>query len=202
MVRALPASTAKSGCAARTRAANSATLEMAASSAGPGSARRSGTGSGWTCSSCSPGTCSGARLVTRTRISGQRCSRPASSSAASSRCSKLSRTSSAPHRRRYRHKVTGSGCAPASRNPSGRATAGKNWPGSRTGAKSTNTAPGSPRTTSRASRVLPDPPAPTNVSRRPPASNTRAPASSRSRPIRGVNGTGKSPAGSSPTHSG
>ena len=73
---------AKSGCTARARSTNSATAAYCDSSSPAATARGSGSASGGTGNSCSPRSCSGARLVTSTFSPGTAASSSATSGAA------------------------------------------------------------------------------------------------------------------------
>ena len=89
---AFRSSTAKPGTAAAARSANSRTDSHAATDSGVVSASSCGTASGGTGHSCSPDTRRGERLLTRMRRSRAAPSNSATTGAADSRCSKLSRT--------------------------------------------------------------------------------------------------------------
>ena len=96
--------------------------------------------------------------------------------------------------------VTINGCAPASRSPSARATAGNTAAGSVRGAKSTKLTPSgcASRTTpatAMASRVFPAPPVPTNVRSRTSRNSALDRASSPARPTSGDSGAGSPTAG-------
>jgi hypothetical protein len=190
----------KPGRTAWARSTNSATADEAASSpngtvAGPAGAL-SGTGSGGTGYSRSAASPSTVRLVARIVTPRQRASSSASSPAALTTCSRLSRISS--HRSPPNHSA--SACsgdpAPPRLAPTARATASSTRPGSVTAASGTNTTPAANRSPSRsptatASRVLPIPPGPVSVTSR--AWPTAAAVCSRSlsRPMNEVTGNGR-----------
>ena len=153
-----------------------------------------GVASGDRTSSRSARTRKGARLVARTTRSGQRATRSASTGAAPVSCSRLSSTTIT--RRPWRCETSArTGSATSSGRPSAAVTRGRTSPGSRTAARSTNTAPpgkadASRRRTSVARRVLPTPPGPVMVTRRcaPDCTRARSSSISASRPMSGVDG--------------
>ena len=85
--------TVKPGTEAAARSANSRTDSHPATAAAVVPGPPSGTASGGTGNSCSPDTCSGERLVTRTRRRPVASSSSETNPPAASTCSKLSRTS-------------------------------------------------------------------------------------------------------------
>jgi hypothetical protein len=184
--------------AAAARSTNSRTASLRLASASD-CACGGGRSSGGTGSTCSPATDSGSRLVATTRTPGAaRSTSSTTRAAASSRCSQLSSTSSSCLSRRYdRSNATGS-VAVWSRRPSAASTALGTSAGSRTSASSTSQVPaGKPRPRSvairTASRVLPTPPGPTRLTRRPAVSFLLASASSRRRPRKLAASAGRLP---------
>ncbi len=175
--------------AARARCRNSCTASLAS---GPSACSRP---SGGTRSTASPYSRSGIRLVARIRVSGAAASSLVSIGVASSRCSRLSRTSSTGRSSKARMRASSAVPAEEGRRPSDRATAIASSPGSGTGARSANaTPPGFASACSRAvctaSRVLPVPPAPVRVTSRETVKASWIACSSQVRPISGVVGTG------------
>ena len=140
---------------------------------------------------CSSGRSRGARLVTRSCVPGAPARSSASTGAASSTCSRLSRTSSVRRPRRWRTSASVARCREVSLRPSVEAIVGATRPGSTIGASSTNTVSRdrpSPVVASTASRVLPVPGGPVSVRSRTSArpSRARISRSSFSRPTKEV----------------
>ena len=190
---------AKPGEAARARSTKSLPEGEARSSSSEDERVVEGSASGGTGCSISPRTLRGARLVTSTVRPGHAATRPATSGAASSRCSRLSST------RRNRPSLSLSvrasyGVRPSlTAAPSEPSTAGITSAGSSIGASPTKATPSgkSPeaseaRAASTARRVLPTPPVPVSVSSRTPgrANRSATSPSSRSRPTSDVAGYG------------
>ena len=183
---ALPSVRAKPGRTARARATNSATAGDAISSssgtlAGPtGTLAGSGSGgTGYSRSACSPST---VRLVATITTPGQRASSAPRSRAAPITCSRLSRMSSQASSLSRSARASSGEHVPASSAPTARATPANTSPGWVTAASGTNAVPDPKRSASRsptatASRVLPTPPGPVNVTNRTPGRASR-PASS------------------------
>ena len=124
-----------------------------------------------TATSCSPETCSTARLVTSIVSKGHAVRRLLTSDAASRRCSKLSRMRSDRRSRRNAWIPSSTGCAPVSRTAKAWAMAEATCVGSWTGASATNQTPSGKSAamscaTRMASRVLPTPPGPVSVTSR------------------------------------
>ncbi len=145
----------------------------------------------------SPGTPRPSRLVARIRRSGQQPSSLVASSAdAASRCSQLSSTSSRRCGRSTRIRRCARSAPARSSTPAARATAAQTRSGSGTPLRSTRFTPSAnpgaaTAAPSIASRVLPTPPAPTRVTSRLAARCPVTSVTSRSRPTREVNGSGK-----------
>ncbi len=169
----------------RARAAGDATCASTSSESGPTGYSRS------------PRTWSGARLVASMRSDATAERRSAVSGAASSTCSKLSRTSSVGQPPQALRARLGKSMAVTSASPSASAIAGATNAGFRMVANGTNTTRVGPfaaiaRASSTASRVLPEPPGPVRVTRRAAgsASQRRSVSMSASRPRRVVRITG------------
>ena len=144
--------------------------------------------SGGTAYSCSPVTCSGSRLVTSTSRLGQEASSEATSPAASTTCSKLSKSKSMD--------LSAMCSARPFEEPTACDALSSTSAGSRSGARGTHQTPSGYPSDARpaacaARRVFPVPPGPVSVSRRVPSSRATTSASSRSRPRNGVVGTGR-----------
>ena len=186
---------AKSGSCSCARSTNRRTAVYCASPEIPSVA--AGTGSGRTGQVCSPGTRSGARLEAISATAGAAFSTAwASAAAGLSRCSQLSRISSACRSFRWCTSDCSSGRPGSSRTPSTcAASASTRW-SSRKGARSRNQTPSgnsaiSSAATCRLSRVLPRPPAPSSVTSLALPSSRRMSASSRSRPMKAFGCSGR-----------
>ena len=190
------ASISRPGRAARARSANRAMAPKLSSSVREGVSCGPGKLSEGTRQVTSPGTPSPSRLVARIHRSGQQPSSPvASRPDAASTCSQLSSTSSRPCWRSTRITRCARSAPARCSTPTARATAAQTRSGSGTPLRSTRLAPSANRgataaAPSIASRVLPTPPAPTRVIRRLAARCPVTSETSRSRPTRGVNGSG------------
>ena len=185
------ASRAKSGAAARARSMNGRIASLVTSAPGSASAPAAGTDSGGTDRTTSPSMPSGWRLVARILSSGHaRSSASARTAQASSRCSQLSSTSRASCDRR-RSTIIATGQRPESSRRSSEAatdcatSAGRATPASSTRkATSVESAVASAVMALAARRLLPTPPGPVRVSRRPVARALRIRSSSRRRPTK------------------
>src|SRR5215208_2456292 len=158
----------------------------------------SGSDSGGTNQIVSPAMPKGSWLVARIFKPGQvRNKASASAAQASMRCSQLSRTRSRSLVSRCARSTSLAGRPGASRTPTAEATACGTRSGSESGASSTHHTPSSKQSTisvasTRAKRVLPEPPAPVRVSRRVLSANTPlSSAISRSRPTKLVSCRGR-----------
>jgi len=196
--RAFSVVSAKSSLTARARSTNSATAASCASTSTGGRRCRSGSASGATGHSCSPERRSTTRLVTSTFNPVHPVNNSAMRGAASTRCSKLSRSSSSCLSRKVACTRSISGCPPISLTLNVCAMVATTRSGSLSGASGTKKTPSAniSRSTApacKASRVLPMPPGPVSVSSRTSGrrSMSRTAATSRSRPISGVGGTGR-----------
>ena len=187
----------KSGATAAARSSSSVIASYWPSAAAGGGRCGSGNDSGGTTTTCSPPMPSVSRLVASTRRPGAApSSRSTSPAHASTTCSQLSSTSRSSRSARWSASCSSAGRADWSGTPSAVATACATWPPVLTGARSANQAPPAnprrdSRATSMASRVLPSPPAPVNVTSRDRASRRRTSASSRRRPTKLVRGVGR-----------
>ena len=207
MAAALSAVSAKAGCRATAWRTNSATAGLRASASSGGSRAMSGTGSGRTGMHCSPDTCRTAWLVTSSVSAVVDSIRSTSSGAAASSCSKLSRTSSVRSRivaRTWARRASATEPRSMRDSPSAWASVGATSAASASEPRLTNdTPPGKSAAASAATcsarRVLPLPPGPASVNTRapPPRRAPRIAATSASRPIRVVRGTGSGAAGAS-----
>jgi len=184
--------------AATARSAKSWTAELAASS--PPDEPGGGTGNGATGTTRSPERWSRPRLVARTRRCGQAANRSAISGADGSRCSTLSRTSKRGPRRSSVTTWSNGGRSGSVRRLRARAIAAGTNVARETGASGTRSTRSGPRSTRArataiASRVLPTPPGPVNVTSRcsPWRRATTRPISP-SRPSSEVKGAGRSDA--------
>jgi hypothetical protein len=157
-----------------------------------------GRSNGATASSCSPRMRSGARLVARICIAGQRArSGTTKSATAMTRCSQLSSNSSDCRERRWRTSCSLIGTLLTGTTPSALATVSGTRPATPSGARSIQITPSANdgatwAATAIAKRVLPTPPGPVSVSSGTASSRKRPPASARSasRPMSRVRGTG------------
>ena len=180
---------------------NSATAGTAASRSSGGRCFGSGRASGRRGSVRSHRRCSGSREVARTTSPLHVANRPPTSVAASSRCSKLSRTNRMRRAPRWLRVASSTLPSPVCGAPTARAMAAATRVGSGSGARSANRMsekPGLPRkdsATATARRVLPTPPGPITVRSRTSSASTcaRIVASSSSRPMSFVACGGRAP---------
>jgi len=190
-------SSANEGRAARARSTNNRAASLALTSAVVAASRaipsaRSG-------HTCSPAIASPSRLVARSCTPGQSPRSPsASSPAARSRCSQLSRTTRICFARRYSRMLPSNVRPCRGATPSVEATTCTNDSASRAVASSHSHAPSTNRgatsaATCIASRVLPTPPTPVTVTRRVSRSAATSEATSSSRPTNEVSCTDRFP---------
>ena len=187
------------GTAAAARSTNSATASKPGSPCSVGSASASGNTSGDSRSTHSPPMPRVSRLVARIRSSGQaRSSASVTLAASSTTCSQLSRTRSSLREQRKSIKTSRNDRAESSRTPRVAATTSTSSDPSRNSPNSTSHTP-SPNTrrasvaARSASRVLPTPPIPVNVTRRDADSKLFISDNSVRRPTKLVNSSGRLP---------
>src|SRR5215212_1240041 len=194
---ALPAVKAKEGSRLRARARNRRADSDLSSSSTMNEYRGSGALSGGTGHLSSPSTPSSSRLVANTRKRGHESSRTSTSRAvASNRCSQLSTTRSNSLLPKTSVSVSTSGSSGRSGTSTASATALGTSASSESGANSTSHTPSGyasrrSRDTSRARRVLPEPPAPVSVSSLLISSSRLTSSISRSRPMKLLLGAGR-----------